>query len=173
MSNNEAPKIVRVSREVFMAIKAIHEGFGKQTNREDLLAILGQDISDASKEAGDWFRDKWHLYVRGCTAGFEIKRYRLSLEYADGTRNVLREGEDKDAIQRYTNELVKGWQTNKYVVKPNIFPANAKGALSIYQSDGITKHCDLNFCLVTDSPLRQSQQKDPVNTDPEPEPTLI
>ncbi len=50
-------------------------------------------------------------------AGFEITRYRISLDYSDGTQTVLREDEDRVAIVRYADELKLAYQARQYLIR--------------------------------------------------------
>lgn len=114
------PKPVLVTRAVLMALYELEQS--EAASLEDHVAVMEYFKRAGNDEALDWMRANPDKYNAGlgigvdAPQGFEVKRYRVALEYEDGTRTILREEENLANIKRYAADVQSGFKQRGFVI---------------------------------------------------------
>lgn len=144
---DDLTKVVRIPRELYKHLTSvITRCTSDYPAYEETL-----DVAKLNQQAVQEWLEKpkgRELYERGMKHGFNIKRYRVSLWWEDGTTLKLMEQEDAAACKKYTDNLIAGKRERGYWVALN---DDSPPVPCVYKSEGGEFMCKIILAVVTDN----------------------
>jgi hypothetical protein len=149
---DQYPNPVCIPRSYIHTLMAAELHSGVDMNDPQAVAAYAENAGDATTKG--WILATPEEYLRGLTDGFEVKRWKIQLEFSDGTKLVMRESEDLEAIKAYAAEVHQHYKQTNHTLQRRPDKGVDIGMM-MQNSDGETEF--RVFCVFRVAPIPARQ----------------